>query len=95
MSLLALIFAMLLMNCSDKKSYDKIRIVATTGMIGDVLASCLDTQAIVQVLMKPGVDPHLYKATAGDVSLLLNADIIVHNGLHLEGKMGEVLKTLF
>ena len=94
MSLLALLFAMLLMNCSDKKPDDKIRIVATTGMIGDVLASCLDTQAIVQVLMKPGVDPHLYKATAGDVSLLLNADIIVHNGLHLEGKMGEVLKKL-
>ena len=91
---LAMFFALLLMNCSAKHTDGKIRIVATTGMIGDVLASCLDTQAIVQVLMKPGVDPHLYKATAGDVSLLLNADIIVHNGLHLEGKMGEVLKKL-
>jgi manganese/zinc/iron transport system substrate-binding protein len=44
--------------------------------------------------MKPGVDPHLYKATAGDISLLLNADIIIYNGLHLEGKMSEVLKKL-
>lgn len=94
MSFLALFCALFLMNCADKKPNGKIRIVATTGMIGDVLASCLDTQAIVHVLMKPGVDPHLYKATAGDVSTLLNADIIVHNGLHLEGKMGDILNKL-
>lgn len=83
-----------LMNCAQNKQNGKIRIVATTGIIGDVLRSCLDTSAVIDVLMKPGVDPHLYKATAGDVSLLMNADIIVHNGLHLEGKMTEVLHKL-
>ncbi len=48
----------------------------------------------VTALMGPGVDPHLYKPTEGDVRLLGNADLIVYNGLHLEGKMTDVLVRL-
>tara|TARA_B110000503_G_C7083793_1_gene386337 strand:- start:585 stop:1337 length:753 start_codon:yes stop_codon:yes gene_type:complete len=44
--------------------------------------------------MGPGVDPHLYKATQGDLKSLTNADVIVYNGLHLEGKMGEIFEKL-
>ena len=39
-----------------------------------------------KVLMGPGVDPHLYKASAGDVALLSKADVIFYNGLHLRGQ---------
>lgn len=42
-------------------------------------------------LMGPGVDPHLYKATQGDLERLSSADLILYNGLHLEGKMADVL----
>jgi manganese/zinc/iron transport system substrate-binding protein len=41
--------------------------------------------------MGPGVDPHLYKASEGDVRRLAEADLILYNGLHLEGKMGDIL----
>jgi manganese/zinc/iron transport system substrate-binding protein len=44
--------------------------------------------------MGPGVDPHLYKATPGDLSRLDQADLIVYNGLHLEGKMGEIFSSM-
>jgi len=44
--------------------------------------------------MGPGVDPHLYKATHGDLKRLRTAEIILYNGLHLEGKMGEVFEKL-
>jgi manganese/zinc/iron transport system substrate-binding protein len=44
--------------------------------------------------MGPGIDPHLYKASEGDVSTLLGADIIFYNGLHLEAQMGEVLERM-
>ena len=44
--------------------------------------------------MGPGVDPHLYKASQGDLKALSSADIIVYNGLHLEGKMIEILEKL-
>lgn len=79
-------------NSSDKQG--KVRIVATTGIIGDALINLLDTNAEITSLMGPGVDPHLYKATQGDLQRLNNADIIVYNGLHLEGKMVEILERL-
>jgi manganese/zinc/iron transport system substrate-binding protein len=40
--------------------------------------------------MGPGVDPHLYKATASDVLKLQQANVIFYNGLLLEGKMQEL-----
>jgi manganese/zinc/iron transport system substrate-binding protein len=48
----------------------------------------------VKGLMGPGIDPHLYKASAGDVELLQNSDMVVYNGLHLEGKMSEIFENL-
>lgn len=71
-----------------------LKLVATTTMLSD-LARVLGGQRLeVTGLMGPGIDPHLYKASAGDVKLLQQADIILMNGLHLEGRMGEVLEAL-
>ncbi|GJM72717.1 hypothetical protein HMSSN036_49330 [Paenibacillus macerans] len=44
-------------------------------------------------LMGPGVDPHLYKASQGDVKKLDEAEIIFYGGLHLEGKMTEISRS--
>jgi manganese/zinc/iron transport system substrate-binding protein len=79
----------------DKDSENKpFKIVCTTGMLGDAVQHLAGEQAEVQSLMGPGVDPHLYKATQGDLKALTSADVIVYNGLHLEGKMGEVFEKL-
>lgn len=72
----------------------RLNIVSTTGMIGDAIANIVQDSATVTSLMGPGVDPHLYKATQGDLQKLTSADIIFYNGLYLEGKMGEVLEKL-
>ena len=72
----------------------KIRIVATTGMIADAIQNVGGEHVDVVALMGPGVDPHLYKATHGDLKRLTDADVIFYNGLHLEGKMGEVFEKL-
>ncbi|HKK76890.1 MAG TPA: zinc ABC transporter substrate-binding protein [Saprospiraceae bacterium] len=71
-----------------------MRVVATTGMVADLVQNIGGDSIEVQALMGPGVDPHLYKATQGDLAKLQKADIIFYNGLHLEGKMGEVLEKL-
>lgn len=63
-------------------------------MIQDAVAEVAGDRADVIALMGPGVDPHLYKATQGDLQKLTDADIVFYNGLHLEGKMGEVLEKL-
>jgi manganese/zinc/iron transport system substrate-binding protein len=71
-----------------------IDIVATTGMIADAAAHVGGTRVNVKALMGPGVDPHLYKASASDVDKLDDADVIFYNGLHLEGRMQEIFERL-
>lgn len=71
-----------------------LKIVTTTGILGDAVQNIVGKDATVESLMGPGVDPHLYKATQGDLEKLENADVIVYNGLHLEGKMGEILEKI-
>lgn len=79
---------------AEENSTKKLYVVATTGMIADAAANIVGDSAVVEGLMGPGVDPHLYKATRSDLSKLREADIILYNGIHLEGKMGEVLEKL-
>jgi len=71
-----------------------VRVVATTGMIADVARNVAAPGTEVVQLMASGTDPHLYKPTRGDVIKLSEADTILYNGLHLEGKMGEVLERM-
>jgi manganese/zinc/iron transport system substrate-binding protein len=73
---------------------EQIRAVATIGMIADAVDSIGGGRLLVQSLMGAGVDPHLYKARAGDVRKLANAHIIFYNGLHLEAAMSEVLEEM-
>lgn len=72
----------------------KLRITTTTGMIADIVGQVGGEHVQVTGLMGPGIDPHLYKASQGDVKKLDDADLIFYNGLHLEGKMGEIFEKL-
>jgi manganese/zinc/iron transport system substrate-binding protein len=72
----------------------KIKVVTTTGMIADITKNVGGDRVQVTALMGPGVDPHLYKASEGDVLRLQEADVIFYNGLHLEAQMGRVLERL-
>ena len=71
-----------------------LKVVCTTGMIADVVREIGESQVEVVNLIKEGVDPHVYKPTAKDAKLLLGADIVFYNGLHLEGKMGTLLEKV-
>lgn len=78
---------------SDSKS-DKLNVVTTTTMITDLLKQIGGEKISVQGLMGAGVDPHLYKATESDVTKLYNADLIIYNGLHLEGKLDDIFEKM-
>lgn len=71
-----------------------IRIVATTSMIADLVSRVGGETVEVEGLMGPGVDPHLYQASEGDVTALTGADLVFYNGLHLEGKMVEIFEQM-
>jgi len=68
----------------------RIQVVATTGMVADLVRNVGGVRVEVAALMGPGVDPHLYKPSAGDINRLENADIIFYNGLELEGRMTDL-----
>lgn len=72
----------------------KLKVVATTGMVGELAEKIGGNAVIVQTLMGPGIDPHLYAATEGDVIRMSEADLILYNGLHLEGKMTDVFERI-
>lgn len=71
-----------------------IEVVATTGMVGDIVQQVGGDRLRVTTLMGPGVDPHLYKASEGDVERLDRADIVFYSGLHLEAKLAEVFEKM-
>lgn len=76
------------------KESQTFTVVCTTSMIADAMEHIFPKEVDVIALMGPGVDPHVYKATQGDLEKLQKADIIVYNGLHLEGKMGDILEKM-
>lgn len=69
-------------------------VVCTTGQVGDMVGRIGGEFLAVETLMGPGVDPHLYKATPRDRRLLNAAAAVFYNGLHLEGRMSELLENL-
>ena len=68
-----------------------LNVVATTGMIADLVRSVGGERVRVSQLMGEGVDPHLYKATRTDITAMLGADVVFYNGLLLEGKLSDAL----
>ncbi len=92
------LFLIVMSGCSstetNKDSEGKINVTTTIGQIGDIAENIGKDHVQVDSLMGPGIDPHLYKASQGDINKLSNADIIFYNGLHLEGKMGEIFAKM-
>jgi manganese/zinc/iron transport system substrate-binding protein len=100
----ALITALLLLlaaaGCGDDRANPPVRgaggvrVVATTNIVADLAREVGGDRVRVEALMGPGIDPHGYKASAGDVRRLREATLIVYGGLELEGKMGDVFADL-
>ncbi len=93
----AILFMMIftLLACNQiVKDDGKFHIVTTTSMITDLVKNIGGDKVVVEGLMGAGVDPHLYKASEGDVTKFANADMILYNGLHLEGKLVDVFERM-
>jgi len=72
----------------------KIKVTATTSMVTDLVKNVGGERVEVLGLMGAGVDPHLYKASASDITKLQRAEVIFYNGLLLEGKLQDVFAKM-
>ena len=88
--------ALLILSRADGSAAEagRLRVVATTTLVMDLVKEIGADRVEAEALMGPGVDPHLYKASAGDVARLGRAQVIFYSGLFLEGRMDEVFRGL-
>lgn len=78
-------------NQSNISGDEPYKIVASVGMVGDIVSNVAGDKAEVNIIMGPGVDPHLYTPTRDDVAHMMDADAIFYVGLLLEGRMVDAL----
>lgn len=81
-------------EATSQEESGKLKVVATTTMLTDLINQIGGDAIEVEGLMGPGIDPHGYQASSSDVNKLMSADVVAFNGLHLEGKLGEVFENL-
>jgi manganese/zinc/iron transport system substrate-binding protein len=97
---LAVCLAALAIGCAESASDAsdlgdrRIRVATTTNFITDTVRRIGGERVSVTGLMGPGVDPHLYKASAGDVTTLRDADVTFYGGLELEGRMADLFEVM-
>lgn len=90
----AVLASLLAMGCDSSApgGTNKPKVVATTTMIGDLVNRIAGERVELRVLMPAGVDPHTFKPSTGDLGSIQRANLVLFNGLHLEGKMVEILE---
>jgi zinc/manganese transport system substrate-binding protein len=70
-----------------------LRVVATTSVLGDLVANVVGDEATVEVLLPIGADPHDYQPSARQLALVNEADLVVANGLRLEEGLADALES--
>ncbi len=93
-SLLALSACSTVAQAGGDLTQRPIRVVTTIGMITDIVQNVGGERVEVAGLMGAGVDPHLYKASEGDVTRIAGADLVFYSGLHLEAQMAKVFERM-
>ncbi|WP_025676942.1 metal ABC transporter solute-binding protein, Zn/Mn family [Paenibacillus massiliensis] len=97
---LILAMSLAISACSNGQSQDnavdgdKIQVVTTIAQIAEPMSVIGGDRVVVDSLMGPGVDPHLYNATQGDIAKLESSDIVLYSGLHLEANMVRVFEEI-
>jgi ABC-type Zn uptake system ZnuABC Zn-binding protein ZnuA len=71
-----------------------LKVVATTSIIGDVVAQVGGDVIDLTMLMQPGQDPHSYEPGAQDLTAVAAADIIFVNGWDLEETLVHNLESI-
>lgn len=93
-SLVAAIAAVLVPLPPTRADQPACAVVTTTTIVADLVRQVGGDRVAVDCLMAAGIDPHSYRATPRDADRLARAKLVVASGLHLEGKLSELLARL-
>ncbi len=81
-------------DASPSQDADLPQIVVTYSILGSLVSDVVGSSAQVTVLMPNGADPHQWQPSAKDIETLNNADLVVTNGLGLEGGLADVIEQV-
>lgn len=91
--LLAMILAVAACGRADGAD-EELKVVASTSILGDVIANVTGDAATVEVILPLGADPHDYQPSSSQVATMERADLVVVNGLRLEESLIDVIESL-
>ncbi len=95
-ALAAILLTMLLAACTPRPTSlasGKLRVVATTTIVGDVVHQIGGENIALTVLLPPGADPHAFEATPQDMARVAEAHLIFANGAGLEAFLDPLLEN--
>lgn len=75
----------------DRPAASGLEVVATTSILGDLARNVVGDAGTVTVVVPPGADPHGFQLSAGEGRVVQEADLVVANGLGLEGALLDVV----
>ena len=71
----------------------KLKVVATTTILGDIVKQIGKEMIDLRVLLPAGSDPHTFEPTPQDVIAVADADLVLINGGGLEGFLERLLEN--
>jgi ABC-type Zn uptake system ZnuABC Zn-binding protein ZnuA len=81
------------LSALDLPAGEKLRAVATTNIIADVISNVGQTEIELTTLIPTNVDPHAYEPTPGDLRTVSETHVVFINGLGLEEFLEEMLEN--
>ena len=73
------------------ESGEKLRVLATTGIVADMVANVGGDKIELAQLLPVGADPHTFQPSPQDLALMANTHLIFANGLGLESFLDEMI----
>ncbi|MBS1250595.1 MAG: Manganese-binding lipoprotein MntA [Chloroflexi bacterium] len=94
----AALFLLTLTACGSEQaepvSVDgKLRVVATTTFVGDVVGEIARDAIDLTVMLSPGENPHAFEPTPQDIVAVAEADVVFANGLDLEEFLADLIQN--
>mgnify|MGYP001320918794 FL=1 len=83
----------LALNSLPATAQDKLKIVASFSILGDMVRQVTGELASVTTIVGPDADAHVYMPNASDAKAAANADVIFLNGLGFETWSNTLIKT--
>ena len=83
-SRVVLFASLIMMAFAIHAQEDRLQIVASHSILGDVVANVAGDTADVTVTMPHGADPHSFQPTPSDLTALADADVVFVNGAGFE-----------